>query len=70
MLYYWYLLLLYSSLREWASVPRSRPLVLMNNDLVSFGISRLECLQKISFYLHRVSLLVWFKPCSVLLFGF
>ena len=37
MLYCWDLLLLYSSLREWESVSRSRSLVLINNNLVSLA---------------------------------
>ena len=37
MLYCWDLLLLHSSLGEWASAPRSKPLALMNSNLVSFG---------------------------------
>ena len=44
MLYCWDLLLPHSSLREWASVPRSRPLVLMNNNLVSLGFFSLGML--------------------------
>ena len=45
------LLLLQSSLREWASVPRSRPLVFMNSILDTLGFFCLECYQMVSFYL-------------------
>ena len=38
MLNSWDLLLLQSSLREWASVPKSRPLVFIKSSIVTFGI--------------------------------
>ena len=42
MLNSWDLLLLQSSLREWASVPKSRLIIFITSSLVTFGFSLLR----------------------------
>ena len=70
MLNSWDLLLLQSSLRECASVPRSRPLVFIKSSLVTFGLFLLGVFPNGKFYLLLLFLLVWFEPFSVVLCGF
>ena len=70
MLNSWDLVLLQSSLREWASVSKSRPLVFTNSSLVTFGLYLLGIFPNGKFYLLLLFLLVWFEPFSFVLFGF